>query len=65
MECYLLGVLSVQGSLEVLLLFNEIFFFSFSLEVVFEHVGHSANDFVDSLANQGVGRSSDLTAISM
>lgn len=34
-----------------------------SMEVSFKHVGRAGNGFADALANQGVGRSSNLTAI--
>ena len=41
---------------------NEIRALSSMIQVVFQHVGRSANGFADSLAKQGVDRSSDLVA---
>ena len=44
---------------------NEIRALSSSIQVSFIHVGRAANGFADSLAKQGVDRSSNFLAFSM
>ena len=44
---------------------NEIRALSPMIQVVLKHVGRSANGFADSLAKQGVDRSSDLVAFTL
>ena len=45
--------------------FNEIRVLASLIQVNFQHVGRSANGFADSLAKQGVDRSSNLVAFIM
>lgn len=42
---------------------TEIFYLALSIEVPFKHVGHLTNGFVDFLAKQEMGRSSNRIAI--